>query len=82
MNITRSKAGKPIYSGPVIITKIPHGITLQEKRSKGADKRRSILYVELTHLEFLKLFKVYLQGKVNKRVVDVLAWVINKVIEK
>lgn len=79
MDITRSKASKPIYSGTIRPTQKDFSIEIKEKRSKGADERRSILYVEISNLEFLELIKTYLQGRVPQWRIDVIAWFFKRV---
>lgn len=84
MIISKSQSKKPIFKGEVWVTKKDHGIELGEPKSKGADKRCSVLYVGLTKLEFLKMFKVILLGKKSSRlksfVVGCLAWLLDKAI--
>ena len=84
MKITKTQSKEPIFEGDTWITKKDHGIELREKRSAGADKRYSITLVELTKLEFLRMFKVALLGKKSNRLkrftVNCLAWALNKVI--
>jgi hypothetical protein len=79
MDITRSKASKPIYSGTIRPTQKDFSIEIKEKRSKGADERRSITYVEISNLEFLELTKTYLRGRVPQWLVDVIAWFFKRV---
>lgn len=79
MDITRSKASKAIYSGSIKPTQKDFSIEIKEKRSKGADERRSILYVEISNLELLELIKTYLQGRVPQWRIDVIAWFFKRV---
>ena len=81
MKITKSKSSTPCLDTNIWITKTPHGLELSETKSKGADKRYSVTHVELSNLEFLRLFKVILRGRVNNRALNVLAWLLQKVIK-
>ncbi len=84
MKIIKTQSKEPIFNGEVWITKKDHGIELREKRSAGADKRYSITLVEVTKLEFLRMFKAALLGEKSNRLkrftVNCLAWALNKAI--
>ena len=84
MKIIKTQSKEPIFEGNTWVTIKDHGIELREKRSAGADKRYSITLVEVTKLEFLRMFKVTLLGKKSNRLkrftVNCLAWALNKVI--
>jgi hypothetical protein len=79
MDITRSKAGKPIYSGKMRPTQKKLSIEIKEERSAGADERRSLTCVEISNLEFLELTKVYLHGRTYQWLIDAVVWFFKRV---